>query len=410
MNKILLSYLLILLAQNSLAQKNSSNTTVTIVPKKSVFDFYSYAKATKKDRYKIALITPLYLDSFDLAKNLVPLPKYASPGIDFYVGGLIACDALNNMNVPLDFYVYDSKSRFMNMNTLVESDKLDSMDAIIGNVSASDLNILANFAKAKKINFISAVSPADGGQTNNPFFTLLQPRLTTHVEKIYRTVNVNEANANVIFIHRDVSNEINANNYFKNAQTANGAKNKIIPKLITLEDDTISLEQLKESLDGTKENVIVCAILDPQVAYENLIQIQHLASLGYKIKVYGMPNWDNIKSLKDADEFPDLEVYFTTPQLLEKSTASMNYVQTEFKKRMGTNSTDMTLKATNAVYYYASLLAKNGVPFNEKMNDVSISFTTPLNILPTYESGKFKYWENKFLYLVKYKNGLQTYE
>jgi ABC-type branched-subunit amino acid transport system substrate-binding protein len=374
------------------------------------FDFYKYSTAIKKERYKIAIITPMYLDSFDLAKNLVPLPKFASPGIDYYMGSLVASDTLKRMNVPIDLHIYDSKSRFMNMQTLVESDKLDSMDVIIGNVSSTELNLLADFANNKKINFVSAVSPADGGQNNNPFFTLLQPRLITHIEKIYNTINTEHANSNVVFMNRGVNNETNANTYFKNIQIANGAKNKILQKNILIKNDIASTEIIRKQLDSTKDNLIVCAILDPQVAYDNLLVFQQLASQGYKIKVFGMPSWDNIKGLKEADELQNLEVYFTTAQLLEKNNASTNFVQKEFKKRMGTNATDMTMKAANALYYFANLLVNHGVPFNTNMNDASANFTTNLNIQPAFDNGNFKFWENKFLYLVKYKNGLQTYE
>jgi hypothetical protein len=134
-----------------------------------------FDKRVKKERYKIAVLTPLYLDSVDLEKNLANIPKFMMPGLDFYQGIQIAADTLRKQGFKLDIYVHDSKSAYLNVQNIIETDRLDSMDLIIGNASVSDLKLLGEFAKSKKINFISAVSPSDAEQESNPYFTILQP-------------------------------------------------------------------------------------------------------------------------------------------------------------------------------------------------------------------------------------------
>ena len=176
----------------------------------------TYPTPIKKERYKIAVLTPLFLDSIDLEKNLAHIPKFMMPGLDFYQGIQIAADTLRKQGFKLDIYIHDSKSNYLNVQNIIESDKLDSMDLIIGNASVSDLKLLGEFAKSKKINFVSAVSPSDADQVNNPYFTILQPRLASHIEKMHKHINARHPEDNVFYIHGSSQSEKNGLNYFQN--------------------------------------------------------------------------------------------------------------------------------------------------------------------------------------------------
>ena len=212
MKRLLYLWVLICLSLPALAQRK----VLTEDPQTTVVKDFVYPKAVKKDRYKIAVLTPMFLDSIELEKNLAHIPKFMMPGIDFYQGVRIAADTLKKMGYKFDIYVYDSKSYYLDVKNLIASDKLDSMDLIIGNASVSDLKLLADFAKKKQINFVSAVSPADAGQTLNPYFTILQPRLTSHIEMMHRHLNRKYSEDNVVYINRSSQSERNGLNYFKN--------------------------------------------------------------------------------------------------------------------------------------------------------------------------------------------------
>ncbi len=372
----------------------------------SVNDFYNYGKAINKTKYKIAVLTPMYLDSFDLKKNLTKIPAFAMPGIDFYQGIKIANDTLNNLGYKADVYVFDSKSRFMNIDNLILSDKLDSVDVIIGNIGGQDLKTMAQFAKQKKVNFISAVSPADGEQSENPFFTLMQPRLVTHIDRIHKSVANKHSDKNILFIHRAVLNEQNAFNYYKNnAITKTGSAKEVI-----LKEELIEESALEKLLTVEKENVIILGLLDPNVAYNNLTVLQKLADKGFKFHIYGMPTWENIKALKSADEFTNMDIYFTSAFLIDKQTKPYQFIQKAYKENMGGTCSDIVYKGFETMYFCTTLLDKFGSPFNNNIGDNSGSFVTPFKITPVKENNAFKYFENKFLYMVHYYNGILTYE
>ncbi len=367
---------------------------------------FSFPKAVKKDRYNIAILTPLYLDSVDLAKNLAHIPKFMMPGIDFYQGAIIAADTLKKAGYKLDIYIYDSKSNFFNVNNLIESDKLDSMDLIIGNASVSDLKLLADFAKKKLINFVSAVSPSDAGQEFNPYFTILQPRLASHIEKMHKHMNSKYPEDNVIFINRNTSAEKNALGYFKN-DLLNSLPSRFSE--IELTSDELNIKQVLSKLDSSYNTTIVLGVLDASVTYNMLKTLQPIAKR-HRLKVYCMPTAEAIKSLTKAEEFNNMVVFYTTSYIIDKITPASMYITREYKRKMGTPPSDVVYKGFESLYFFSNLLKKYGTPFNEHLGESAFTFITPYKIVPVKDKSNIKFFENKFLYIVRHEDGIMTYE
>lgn len=368
--------------------------------------YFNFPEPIKKERYNIVVLTPLYLDSTDWEKDLAHIPRFMMPGIDFYQGVKIAADTLDKQGLKFNLYIYDSKSNYLNVKNIIESDKLDSMDLIIGNASVSDLGLLADFAKKNKINFISAVSPSDANQNKNPYFTILQPRLISHVEKIHAHINRKYAEDNVIFINRKSTAATNALNYFKN-DIANPLPGRFSE--IEMKEDDLDLKQIISKIDSNYNTTIVLGILDAEKTYNSLKKIHTIASK-YHIKVYCMPTAEAIKSLSKMDEFPDMPVYYTTSYIIDKITPASMYIAKEYKKRMGTSPSEIVYKGFESLYFFAKLLNKYGTPFNDYINDNAYTFITPYKIMPIRENKTLNYFENKFLYMVRFDSGIVTYE
>lgn len=379
-----------------------------IVEERKVNDVeeFRFPVAVKKDKYKIAVLTPMYLDSVEWTKNLTQIPKFMMPGIDFYQGVMIAADTLKKQGFKLEIYVYDSKSSVLDVKNLIASDKLDSMDLIIGNASVSDLKLLADFSRKNLINFISAVSPSDAGQEFNPYFTILQPRLASHVEKIHKHMNKNYPEDNMVFIHRNQNAERNALNYYKN-DPLNSVSGRF--SSIELSSDEIDLKSIRAKIDSNYNTCIILGIMDPALTYKMLKSLQPMASK-HKLKVYCMPTSEAIKQFNKQDEFPGMNIFYTTSYIIDRITPASLYISREYKRRMGSATTDIVYKGFESLFYFANLLKRVGVPFNERIGDNSNSFITPYKIVPVKENGKLKFFENKFLYLVHYEDGVMNYE
>lgn len=368
---------------------------------------YTYPKAERKEKYKIAVLTPMYLDSVEWDKDLVHLPKFMMPGIDFYQGIQIAADTLRQQGFKLEIYVHDSKSNYFNVQNLIESDRLDSMDLIIGNASVSDLKLLGEFAKKKQINFISAVSPSDADQENNPYFTILQPRLSSHIEKMHRVINNKFPYDNVVYLYRSGNNsEKNGFQYFKN-DILNALPSRFVE--MELKGEEINIAGLVKQIDTTNNTSIVLGVLDPAMAYKYLKQLQPFAE-HYNLKVFCMPTMESVKGLDKQDELNGMPVFYTAAYIIDKITPASQYITKKYKARFGGTPSDIVYKGFESLNFFANLMIRYGVPFNTHISDNSYTFITPYKIMPIKEGGKLMFYENKFLYLIRYENGIMSYE
>ncbi len=400
MPKAYIYFLLFFISTQAIAQSSAKDATQT-----ETKDFV-YPKPVRKAKYNIAILTPLYLDSVDLEKNLTHIPKFMMPGIDFYEGVCIAADTLNSQGFKLNIYVYDSKSNYIDIKNLIASDKLDSMDVIIGNASVSDLKLVADFAKKKQINFISAVSPADAGQTYNPYFTILQPRLSSHIEKIHKNIISRYPEDNVVFITRNLTAEKNALSYFKN-DLLNARPSRFTE--LELKGDELNINDIVSKIDTNYNTTIVLGILDPSITY-NYLKTLSTVALRYHLKVYCMPTTEAIKSISKVDEFPGMPIYYTSSYIIDKVTPASQYITNAYKRKMGSLPSDVVYKGFESLYFFYNLLKKYGTPFNTHLSESAYSFITPYKIVPIKEKGSMKFYENKFLYLIKYEDGIMLYE
>jgi len=142
-------------------------------------------------KHKIAIFAPLYLDSafndtagYRYAKNV--FPKYINPGLEFYEGAQLALDSLNKEKLPLEIFVYDTRSAKETIVEQLSKSEMDSVDLIIAHCSSAEVKIFADAGLKNNIPVINVNLPNDGGVTANTFFVLLNPTLRTQCEGIYR--------------------------------------------------------------------------------------------------------------------------------------------------------------------------------------------------------------------------------
>src|SRR5574338_774185 len=87
-------------------------------------------------KQRIAIFAPLYLDSaFDASGNYKfadGLPKYISPGLEFYEGVQLAVDSLAVEGAPLELFVFDTRAAGKSLKQELEQAKNDSIQLIIG--------------------------------------------------------------------------------------------------------------------------------------------------------------------------------------------------------------------------------------------------------------------------------------
>ncbi|ULT44272.1 ABC transporter substrate-binding protein [Niabella defluvii] len=119
----------------------------------------------------------------------------------------MAIDSLNALNIPLDVYVYDSKSTRETLEQQFSKCAADGVELIIANCSLADLTTLARLGADKKITVLNATVPNDANATDNPYFVVLNPTIQTQLEGLYNYMKKNYAGRQVTVITRKTSSD-----------------------------------------------------------------------------------------------------------------------------------------------------------------------------------------------------------
>ena len=354
-------------------------------------------------RHKMAVFTPLYLDdafSGDTYRfSSKSFPKNSIQGLEFYHGVTMAVDSLNKQNVPLDIYVYDSRSGSETIEQQFSKCAADGVELILANVTMGELGRLAKLAADKKITLINATVPNDANTTDNPYFVIVNPTLGTQVEGLYQHIKNNYKGQEVIvFTHKGGTSE----EYIKGAFDVLNTSKAVPIKYVQI-GDTAAVSRAIYALDKNKPALFVSGSLDNSFA-DNVLTRAALESANFpKVTVFGMPTWENISMSKSG--YKGVEIVYGSPFHRTGGQSAASAISSSYNKKMYSRPSDLVYRAFGLTYKFGHLLNKYGKTMNENLVDRSFPMFYNYDIRPVYQNGKLAYYENKKLYFLKYFNG-----
>ena len=366
--------------------------------------------STINKRLRIAVFAPLYLDSaFDqsnIYKQGKIFPKYINAGLEFYEGAAMAADSLEKEKMPLDLFVFDSRSTESSVNEVIKRGSLNDIDLIIGHVNGNEAKSMGTFAAANNIPFINVNYPNDAGVSNTPEFVILNSTLYTHCAAMYKFIQRNYALAPVVAFRKKGAQEDRLKGYFEEiAGTTSGVPLKI--KYVTLEDN-FTAEDIKQYLDEDASTVVIAASLD--INFANNIT-QQLASIyiDRPSVLFGMPTWWDTTNFAKP-EFKGLEIFYSTPFYISPVHAFGTELTNRFKTRFYSHPTDMFFRGYETLYHFAHLLQLNGKNLGSSLSDKRFKVFTEFDIQPVLDpkTNTLDYFENKKIYFVKKVDGVVT--
>lgn len=360
--------------------------------------------------YKVGVFAPLYLDSvFTPSGNYKyreNFPKFILPGLDFIHGAQIAFDSMKCWGENFQAYLFDTKSYGEPISVLIKNKKLDSLNLIIGSVKDAEFKQLADFAALKKIPFISATLPNDGGITNNPYLVIVNSTLKAHCEAIFSYLLQKHGTDAIYLFRQKGAQEDRVAGYFKAINEPDG-KPLLNIRIVNI-DSNFSTAQLRSKLDSNQKNLIIGGSLDENFAVSLATACSELPS-NYSAALIGMPNWYGFKGLLKRDSLPDFHVYFTTPYFNSKSDSYSKMVINGYARKYKGKPTDLAFKGFECTYLFCKLLSLHPNDLMNHLNDKTFKLYTDFNFKAVY-SRKDKlvpdYYENKHLYFNHIFNGV----
>ena len=376
----------------------------------SLLFFFSLTNlfAQNDSRQKIAVFVPLYLDSAFDAYNTYRydknFPKFINPGLEFYEGVQFAIDSLTKEKVPLEVFVYDTRS--VQRNLLEQINEIDtSVGLIIAHANAQENWVLAGEANLRKIPYINVNLPNDGGIVNNPYFVMLNPSLRTHVESVYRYLQKYFALNTITVLRKKGQMEDLIKTYLDDYSKSTAS----VPLKLKYVDliDSFTVKQLLPMLDSNRQNTFVAASLDDNF---NRRLIAQLASAGrsYKISIIGMPTLDNFDREFSRHEFKGPEIIYGHPFYNAKTDKISTEINNYFNTKMYARPSDMVFRGYEVMWKYSKLLALYKTDLSSNLNNKTNKVFTDFDIQPVLnkETMTMEYFENKKLYFIKWQDGV----
>lgn len=361
-----------------------------------------YPESPQKEVYRIDVLLPLNLNS--LVQNGKPLykktPDYMMPSINFYEGMNLAAQTLQNRKMKLEVHVHDITNPSENISQLTSGKKMDSTDLIIGCLQSNDIPEVAAFAKKHKVNFVSALSPADADIKDNPYFILIQPTLNTHLKQLIAYAdNKYGKNPKYILYNNKTLGEKEAYKQLREALIEEKDLSIIDCSRLALTVDTLS-----RLFDSSRVNAVFVSTLDIGNT-EQILNALAAMPRSYRFQIFGMPSWKALRGLTQGP-YMSLSIHYTTPFFYDPTTGSGKYVTTQYNSTYGGAPSEMVYRGYESLYWLGNLLQQHGVIFNRDINDVSAAPFTRYTIKPAWsKDNDYLYLENNKLYIFHYQNG-----
>jgi len=356
-------------------------------------------------KQRIAIFAPLYLDSAFDATNTYRydknFPKFINPGLEFYEGVQFAIDSLNKENIPLEVFIFDTRSTKQLVQEQLNG--VDSLALIIGHATVQENWVLADEAKIRNIPYINVNLPNNGGITNNPYFVMLNPSLKTHVESVYRYLQKYYATNTITVVRKKGQMEDLIKTYIDDfAQSTVSVPLKL--KYVDL-PDSFTVKQLL--LDSNRQNVFFAASLDDDFNRRLIRQIV-IAGKQYKTTIVGMPTLDNLDREFSKSEFKGPEIIYGHPFYNAKTDKLSTQINNHFSTQMYARPSDMVFRGYEVMWKYSKLLDKYKRDLASNLSDKSNKVFTDFDIQPVLnkQTMSMEYFENKKLYFIKWQDGV----
>jgi hypothetical protein len=360
-------------------------------------------------RHKIAVFAPLYLDSafnedneYRYAKNT--FPKFINPGLEFYEGVQLALDSLKKEYMPLEVFIYDTRSASESITDQLNRPEMEDVELIISHAGTTETRLLAEAGLRKNIPVINANLPNDGNITGNPFFVLLNPTLRTQCEGIYKYIQKFYSLNPVVVFRKKGSLEDRIKSFFDES-----SKNTMgVPLKLRYVDlpDSFSTVHLKPYLDTITHSLCVAGSLDENFGKRLVQQLALLNKQKYLSSVMGMPTWDGISFTKS--EFKGIEIIYSNPFYNTKTDRVSLGITSYFNKKMYSRPSDMVFRGYEVTFRFARLLRQYGKEIASNLGNKQLKLFTDFDIQPVLnrQNLTLDYFENKKLYFLKWQDGM----
>ncbi len=372
--------------------------------------FFIVAHSFAQDaKHKIAIFTPLYLDSvFDDTDGYrygMQFPKFINPGLEFYEGAQLALDSLAEEGDSLQVFVYDTHSQKESLTQQLENAATNGVELILGYATPDESWEISNTARTNKIPYVNVNLPNDAGIRNNSYFVMLNSTLQTHIDHIYKYIQKNYPLNSVVMFRRKGQVEDVIKSYFEDA-AKNTPSVALKIKWVDL-PDSFTVKQLASVLDSNEHTMCIAGSLN-EIFGKRLCRQLASISKSYPLTLIGMPTFDNLTKDFTYPEYKGLEIVYSTPFYNPRTDKVSQEITDYFNTNMYARPSDMVMRGYEATWRFSKLVLEYGSEFSANISHNAFNVFRVLDIQPVInkQNNTLDYFENKKLFFVKWLDGI----
>lgn len=288
--------------------------------------------------------------------------------IEFYEGALLAVDSLKNSGLSIDLIVRDTERDTNIVKSIIN--ELDSLKPliIIGPAFPENVELVAEFARKKKIFAISPLSARTDLVEDNPLLFQVMPSKKTEFEVLADYIS-GYYNSNIVLLHNTDSDGLKEIDFFRELLFSDFYSDSTFKYIIYKEvrfNDTLN-ENILNALSEYRNNLIFVASTDEAYVINVVNRLSQLQN-EYNITVIGFPDWQTWRNI-DIEYLHNLKLSLYTPFYVDYSS----------------KHTKCFINKSRKIYNYEPYIVKNkGYNYSFLGYDIIMYFLTALK-----EFGKY---------------------
>ena len=316
----------------------------------------------EKDRYKIAVIMPFFLEH---GKGY---SEYLSDvSTQFYMGSLMAIDTLKKLGLNADVQYYDSKRDSATVLKILNTPGFENTDLIIGPLLPNTQGLVADFCKKHSIRLMVPVTVETSILQENRLVYSAVPSSITLIEELGDYVAKHHQKDRVILVKPTKQEDMPLYEAFRDAY--NGAE--VTGAKAALNETT--MDGMKNYMTN-KSNTVIVMPTDNRHNAEKFVSEVSRSDFRCKkngIYIYGTKEWLDFTGIHNSYK-NEYNFRHASPNHLDYYTDLMIEVNQGYRTRYKTDMSKMAVQGYDVMLYSCALFFLDGKPVHLLMNDFDI--------------------------------------
>jgi len=354
----------------------------------------------EKEELNVAIILPFQIEKIEQSNSYLDASKNS---IEIYKGIKYALEDVNFTDKELNVFVFDNAGNDVQTQAILNKAPFPDVDVVIGPLYTRSLKVVADYAKANQIYFISPLSSSTSMAENNPYLISSLATTPTRYELLMDFIDKEFINPNVGLFYQPVAKEERAKREILAAATT---KEVTVKEQISEGREMFS--SINSLLETGRENVILTAVDDNaegQLYFKQLLTFLNQLGDQYDINVVALREWNDVQQFA-PQQYPNLSLYILD-RFLDTTNSPKSYEFSNLQVKNQNNPLHIyTIQGYDIMSYLINLMEVHGPDFENQ-----ITKSTYTGLQTKYDFGQFKsgsnmqFYDNKYINILQFKNG-----